>query len=329
VTRLDPTLGPLGAITSGLIAVSLAACGPSPVPGPKPSPPAGSTAAAPEPPRTETPDTERGGRLYDKWWAERPYAGGFTPDDAETPDTPDGSGGRDGDGTLGQPGDLPVLNTGHDYRLKNLFGWDLRAQNGIYGPRYQNKPFVLSYDLLDETGLDAAALSAKLTHGGDGVPAFGEVLSPEDLSHLVAFILAVRHRELAHPDMIFTLDGAAPKTYRLNDGADPVAGAEHYADACAGCHGDDGTLITLEDGAYSLGSHSRTHGYEAWLKFLSGHPGSSMKRQVPGELDGAAQGQWILDVLAALCDRTSFPHGDEATGDDAPDDDARCGSYLK
>jgi len=222
-----------------------------------------------------------------------------------------------------------VLNTGHDYRLKSLFGWDLRGQHGIYGPPHQNQPFVLSFDLLDETGLDAEALETKLTRGGDGVPAFGDVLSDDDLIHLVAFILAVRNRELAHPDMVFSLDGSAPEKYRLNEGADPAAGAQHYADTCAGCHGDDGTLISLEDGAYTVGSHNRTHGYVAWFKILNGHPGSGMKRQVPKELDGPAQGRWILDLLAALCDRTAFPHGDEATGHDAPDGDPRCHDYLK
>ncbi len=298
-------------------------------PTPQPPPPTPGPVATTDAPAAVAPDTERGGRLFDKWWAERPYKTGFTPDDPTTADTPDGSGGPNDDGTLGQPGDRPVLNTGHDYRLENLFGWDLRGQNGIYGPSYQNKPYVLSFDLLDPQGLDPEALKAKLTQGGDGVPAFGGVLSPDDMNHLVAFILAVRGRELAHPDMVFTLDASAPSNYRLNDGADPAVGAAHYDDACAGCHGDDGTKITLEGGAHSLGSHSRTQGYEAWLKILNGHPGTGMKRQVPEGLDGAAQGKWILDVLAALCDRSTFPKGEKATGEDAPDDDPRCGAYLK
>ena len=57
-------------------------------------------------------------------------------------------------------------------------------------------------------------------------------------------------------------------------------------------------------------------------------PGSSMDRQVDDALEGAQQSQEILDILAALCDRTRYPKG-SATGDDAADGDLRCGAYLK
>ena len=42
-------------------------------------------------------------------------------------------------------------NTGHDYRLKNLFGRDLRGGQGIYGASYQKKPYVLAQNLLEGT----------------------------------------------------------------------------------------------------------------------------------------------------------------------------------
>ena len=100
-----------------------------------------------------------------------------------------------------------------------------------------------------------------------------------------------------------------------------------YADRCSECHGADGSEIPIDDGEYTLGTHARQKAYEDWSKILNGQPGEEMGRQVVGA-DGRAMAQEILDLLAALCDRTRFPRG-AATGDDVADGDPRCHAYLR
>jgi mono/diheme cytochrome c family protein len=266
------------------------------------------------------PDDALGGRLYDRF-----YDGeSFRPDRADTPE-PDGLGGPFGNGTLPGGKGTPLPNTGHDYRLKNLFGWDLRGPRGIYGPDFQNKDFLAGVDLLDED-LTPDALERLLRDGSERVPAYGKVLQG-DFEALLAFVTAMREGRLPRAERIWTLSKGTPGSYRLVEGANPERGKELFAERCAGCHGRDGTKFLFDGGEYSLGSHARQKAYEDWLKILNGQPHSSMKRFVEGT--GAAElGSQILDLLAALCDRSSFPVG-SATKPDVPDGDPRCGSYLR
>ena len=53
---------------------------------------------------------------------------------------------------------------------------------------------------------------------------------------------------------------------------------------------------------------------------VNGHPGSPMGRQ-------STAAQEVLDIFAALCDRSAFPGKDAEN--DAPDGAPRCGTYLK
>lgn len=273
---------------------------------------------SPEKPR----DDGRGGRLFDRFFAKTT----FTPDDKKTPGQADGQGGPFGNGTLALADGKPLLNdVGHDYRLKNFFGWDLRGQEGIAGPRYQNKPGIVATNLLI-TQRPAEDLKAWITRGSDVLPAYGSVLSAEEIESLIDFIVATRDGRLPRPEAIWALSEGTPGNYRLNAGADVARGHELYADKCSGCHGDDGTRISFDGGEYSLGSHARQKAYEDWFKIVNGQPGTKMVRFVEG--DGKAMAQQTLDLLAALCDRTKYPRG-AATGTEVPDGDPRCGSYLK
>ena len=68
----------------------------------------------------------------------------------------DGKGGPFGNGTLPRADGQPLLNdAGHDYRLKNFFGWDLQGASGIYGPDYAAKSYVLPIDLMERPGSHA------------------------------------------------------------------------------------------------------------------------------------------------------------------------------
>lgn len=273
-------------------------------------------------------DDARGGRLFDSWRAElTPERANFDPDAKNTPGVADGRGGPRGDGTLLLGSGEVLLNDGgHNYRLKNLFGWDLRGAEGVYGPAHMNKSYVRSSSLLSWPG-DIATVAARLAAGDDETPAFAPVLPPDALDDLAAFIVGVRDGALPHPDAIFSLASPDAGHYALREGGDPDRGHAIFADRCASCHGADGTEFLFDDGAFALGPHARQKAYEDWLKILNGQPGSSMGRMIEGA-DGPALAQTILDLLAALCDRERYPSG-AGTAADVADGDPRCGAYLR
>jgi mono/diheme cytochrome c family protein len=270
-------------------------------------------------------DDAHGGRLYDAWIAASGTST-FVPDDRSTAGVADGRGGPTGDGTL-RFGDGRVLfnDTGHDYRLKNLFGWDLRGSAGIYGAAQMNRAFVLDTNLLEWTG-DVTAVADRLERGDTVVPAFGAVVGRADLEAIATFVVGVRDHTLPHPEAIFALTTRDAGHYALSSGGDAERGRAIFAQRCAQCHGPDGTQMLFDDGEYSLGTHARQKAYEDWMKMLNGQPGSPMGRQVRG--DAGAMTREILDLFAALCDRSRFPRG-AATGADVADGDPRCGAYLR
>ena len=306
--------------------LSLVGCAPAGAP-PAESPtlgvPAPAITGAPATAVAAAADDARGGRLYDNWRIEKKLGDAFAPDSAKTPEL-DGKGGPNGNGTLNDAQGKPMANSGHDYRLKNLFGWDLRGAQGVYGPDYQNKSYVLSQNLLTDTR-SPAELRAWLAEGAPGVPAFGTVLDARDLDDLVAFLVKTRAKELVTPDMVFKLDKAAPKGFTLLEGGDATRGKERFAARCAKCHSDDGRKLPIDD-VESVGTISRSSGYEIWFKIAHGQPGTPMGRQL-SESGGAEQAQAVLDLFAALCDRQVFPA--LGGGKDVPDGDPRCGGYLR
>lgn len=279
---------------------------------------------APAPPApVRVPDDARGGRLFDNWRVEKELTASFVPDSSKTPEL-DGKGGPNGDGTLRSGSGASLPNTGHDYRLKNLFGWDLRGSSGIYGPLYQNKSYVLPHNLLEDAR-SPEQLRAWLEQGDQQMPALEQVLDGADIDDLVAYLIKTRQGMLARPDHLFRLEAKAPKNYALLPGGDAARGRERYAQTCANCHGKDGREIPIDD-TESLGTMARSSGYEVWFKIVSGQPGTDMDRQV-SEATGAAQDLAILDLFAALCDRQRFPA--LPNGNDVPARDARCGAYLR
>lgn len=269
----------------------------------------------------------RGGRLYDNFYSENPSTD-FTPDDPGTPLIADGEGGPLRNGTLRDGAGLVLDNREeHGYRLKNFFGWDMRGAEGIYGPAYQDKSYVASYNLIEDA-LSLEQVTRLLVEGARGVPAYGEVMPQQDLSDLVAFVMAVREHELPQPGDIWELNPDAPKGYVLGSGARVEAGHAAISASCSGCHGADGTGLLFDEGEFSLGSLARASAYEVWFKIVAGNPGTSMGSQVPSSEPWAEQSQLVLDVLAALCDRGAYPLGD-ATEADVESADPRCGEYLR
>jgi mono/diheme cytochrome c family protein len=285
------------------------------------------SSAPARPPATQAalPDDARGGRLIDAWRVEAQTT--FEPDSPETEGVADGREGPRNDGTL-LLGDGRVLlnDDGHDYRLKNLFGWDLRGADGIYGPGRMAKPYVIAASPLTWDG-SVAEIASRLERGDASLPAFGSVLEASDLEAIAAFIVRVRDGSLPSAASIFELTSSDTGHYALLPGGDAVRGKALFADRCAGCHAADGTRHLFDDGAYSLGSHARQKAYEDWMKILNGQPGTPMGRQVRGAT-ASEMTQEILDLFAALCDREAFPRG-PATAEDVADGDLRCGAYLR
>jgi mono/diheme cytochrome c family protein len=268
-----------------------------------------------------------GARLFDRWYAEPEHKGSFVA--GGNPATPKvvGVGGPNGDGTLNAADGTPAANNGHNYRLRSFFGYDLRGDKGYYGPTYASKPYVLSVDLLDDAR-SAEELVDWFDAGGDGLPAFGTVLSRAELEAIADFVVGTRGGDVARADEIYALASDAPNFYTLLAGADVEAGKAAYAQTCAKCHGEDGTMVPIDAGEHTLGTFARQNAWEAWYTTLAGRPGSTMGPQVPAGLTGPEQSKWILNVLAALCDRAAYPIG-KATTEDLEAGDPRCGSYLK
>jgi hypothetical protein len=233
-------------------------------------------------------------------------------------------GGRAFDQWAKDPGARPAATASAPARLKDLFGWDLRGTSGVYGEPYLAKASALSRDwLAGRESIDA--IVTLLRTGGDGIPAYGDVLDDAALRSIALFITDVRDGSLARPDWIFELS-PGKHAYSLRAGADADRGRALFQQRCAECHGADGTELRFDDDTYTLGSHARQKAYEDWFKILNGQPGTDMGRQVDG--DGRAMAQQIHDLLAALCDRTRFPRS-TAIAPDVADGDPRCGAYLR
>jgi len=137
-----------------------------------------------------------GGRLFDMWYDD--IDTDFVPDDPDTPAI-DGRGGPNGNGTLNNAEGIAIPNNGHSYRFKNLLGWDMRGNAGIYGAEYQAKEFILPTGPLSPQHADDSRDDwiERVTNGFGGLPAYGSVMTPPQIETLVDYMLAVR-------------DGAAP-----------------------------------------------------------------------------------------------------------------------
>ncbi len=273
--------------------------------------------------RMEVIDSGLAGRLFDNWYKELDI--GFVPDNATTPE-PDGEGGPNGDGTLNNADGTRILNTGHQYRFKNLFGWDLLGDAGIYGRNHQNKPFVLASGPASR-GESREIWIQRLTQGQGGIPSYGDVLTGVQIAAIVDFMLAMRDGEIPARGEIWRLSGEAPNGFVLIDGGNAEQGLEIYKERCANCHGADGTAILFNNGEQNLGLHARYYGYAVAMKILSGDPGTNMYAQL-GDLNREEKTQHLKDLLAALCDRQLFPRG-LATDPEVLDGDPRCGVYLR
>lgn len=179
----------------------------------------------------------RGGRLYDKWYAE---SGVPKPESAHP----------------AYPADAAyAAKPDANWRCKECHGWDYRGRDGAYSGGSHRTGIV------GLTGMRGARPSAVESVLRDTTHGFGDVLADADLRALALFV------SRGQVDMDAAID-AATKRAR----GDAVRGAAYYATICAGCHGPDGRAEDMP----ILGEVARDNPWETLHKIENGQPGTPM-----------------------------------------------------
>ena len=180
----------------------------------------------------------RGGRLYDKWFAEI---------EADVPTGAHPSYPAEG---------KYYGKKGSDHRCKECHGWDYLGKDGAYA---KGKHFTGIEGIDGMAGSDVAAIIAVLkdkTHG------FGDKMGEQDLSDLALF---VKQGQLDF-DRYIDRQSKSPQ-------GDKEKGEAYYNTICARCHGEDGRQPKEMD--KSLGKQMGNP-WEVMHKIQNGQPDSSM-----------------------------------------------------
>jgi thiosulfate dehydrogenase len=192
-------------------------------------------------------DANRGGAMYDKWWAVLDM-------DEPTEDHPFWADRPDMDSND---------RTGKDtWRCKECHGWDYLGVDGAYADGSHKTGFDGVY-VTDRAPVDVFD-SLKTDHG------FGDAgLSDDDLWDLTRFVL------VATVDVGDFISGDAFS-------GDSALGETHFENACVSCHGSDG--LTPPPGADAdfedfVGAIANDNPWEFLHKARFGQPGTQMPPQ--------------------------------------------------
>lgn len=179
----------------------------------------------------------RGGRLYDKWFAENKAA--KPTDDHPAYPHKGGKYGKDA-----------------SWRCKECHGWDYKGKDGAYASGGHATGIK---GIQGAAGKDAAAIVAILKDKNHGYT--DAMLSAEDMNDLGLFVAK------GQTDVSKYYDAATKKPK-----GDAAKGEAYFNTLCAGCHGKDGKK--LKD-APPLGSVA-DNVPEMLHKILNGQPGEAM-----------------------------------------------------
>lgn len=179
----------------------------------------------------------RGGRLYDKFFAENKT----TKPDADHAAYPNKGGKYNKDTT---------------WRCKECHGWDYKGKDGAYAKGAHATGIK---GIQDYAGKDPAAIVAVLKNATHGYT--DKHLSAKDMSDLSLFV------SKGQIDVNKYIDAGTKKAK-----GDPVKGEAYFNTICAGCHGTDGKKVK---DAPALGSLAGNH-YEMLHKVLNGQPSEAM-----------------------------------------------------
>lgn len=178
----------------------------------------------------------RGGRLYDKWFAENKTA-------------------KPGDDHPAYPHKGGKYGKDASWRCKECHGWDYRGKDGAYAKGGHATGIA---GIARAAGKDPKAIAASLRAAPHG---YTEAqLSGKDLDDVALFV------SKGQVDVTKFVDAAGkPK-------GDRAKGEVYFNTLCAGCHGTDGKKV---NNAPPLGSVA-DNAYEMLHKVLNGQPAESM-----------------------------------------------------
>lgn len=252
-----------------------------------------------------------GGQLYSKFWASET---GFTL----------------GNSNLDNQGQLDAVTGKSDFfRCKQCHGWDRLGRDGGYSNRAPStsRPNVadINLALVSEVATPRAifdsikgsansrSVDADLSNydpnnnaaTGDQMPAYGEILTDEQIWDIVKYLKEEALDTTAIYDLVLE-NGQYPNRPRsfqnLGVNGSPTAGDAIYTNNCAMCHGADGTKILVDGESYTVGRHMRYKPYEDQHKVKFGHLGSTM-----GPILKDSDIDDIQDLFAAMNDVTKYP----------------------
>ncbi|MCP4168987.1 MAG: cytochrome c [Chloroflexi bacterium] len=185
----------------------------------------------------------KGGRLYDKWWAEN------------------GVEALGVDQALWAEQSSNERSGADTWRCKECHGWDYLGADGAYGSGSHYTGFVGVLQSKDKTEDEWVAIlkgETNLDHD------FSDVLSNGDM-HLLAK---------------FMQEGAVDMRPYINAGkstnGDTSRGERLYGNGCTACHGDNGNEMLTddpEDEAVILGVLANDNPWKIYHKALNGQPG--------------------------------------------------------
>ena len=257
-------------------------------------------------------DGIKGGQLYSQFWADET---GFNLNNSKL----DNQAQLDG---IDAKGDF--------FRCKQCHGWDRLGREGGYSNRTpsETRPRVADVNLAMvselaspqalfdsiKNGADTRSVNDDLNDYdpdnnallGDKMPRYSEILTSAQIWDIVKYLKEEALDTTALYDLVL-LNGQYPNRGRgfLNMGVDgsAVAGDVVFANNCAICHGEDGTEILVDGGAYTVGRHMRSKPYEGQHKVKFGHLGSIM-----GPVLKDAELSDIQDLFAAMRDLEKYPN---------------------
>ena len=258
-------------------------------------------AAGGDPPAYINADGSNGGQMYDKFWATET---GFDQSD-------------------------PNLATYNDssnfFRCKQCHGWDRLGNAGAYISRAPStsRPNVSGINLLAlSTSYSAQEMFDAISSAagrraptadlstydpdtnptvGDQMPDYSQILTDAQIWDLVKFMResAIDVNDLYDFTTTDTYPDGSITFSNVGLDGDAANGDDIFASRCSGCHGPNGTLISV-DGGYSVGSHLRAKPNEDQHKFKFGQLGTGMTSLVTDLSE-------IKDLYKALSDASNYP----------------------
>jgi thiosulfate dehydrogenase len=245
------------------LAFTLGACAgdaaPTDAPAPEDEP------APPSPPEVElSGSVPEGGRLYDKWWSE---AGVDEPA---------------GDQPLWASQSTNTRSGSTTWRCKECHGWDYMGADGAYG---SGSHFTGFPGVFGASGQSDGELLAWLDGSSSADHDFS-AMGDGAMADLVTFL------QEGMIDVSVYIDAETKAAI----GGDTHEGEHLYEEACAACHGADGTMINFGDDEEPeyLSSIATGNPWEFIHKVRAGQPGS----QMPSSIVSGWSMQQVVDVLA-------------------------------